>query len=282
MDLTTLVRQGEPVRLAEIDPGFHAGLGKGEVADRLAVLGPRLAELTDLLFAAGMHSLLVVLQGRDTSGKDGVIRRLLTHINAQSCRVAPFKQPTPEELAHDFLWRVHAQTPARGSIVLFNRSHYEDVLVVRVHGMVDAAECIERYREINAFERALHRNGAIIQKFMLHISDEEQEERLLERESDVTKSWKLTVGDWEERKLWPKYEKAYQDALSHCSDDHAPWRIVAADHKWFRDLAIVSALVDELEPYRAAWMAKLETQGREQVRLLNEYRANAGATEAAK
>lgn len=277
MELTTLVRHGEPVQLAEIDPGFHAGLGKEQAAARLEALGPKLAELTDLLFAAGMHSLLIVLQGRDTSGKDGLIRRLLTHINAQSCRVAPFKQPTAEELAHDYLWRVHAQAPARGSIVLFNRSHYEDVLVVRVHGLVDADECSERYREINAFESMLHRNGAIILKFMLHISDEEQKQRLLEREADVTKSWKLTVGDWEERKLWPKYEKAYEQAMGHCSHEHARWRIVASDHKWFRDLAVVSALVDELEPYRAGWMAKLEAQGREQVRLLKEYRAGEDA-----
>ncbi|MCX6361276.1 MAG: polyphosphate kinase 2 family protein [Armatimonadetes bacterium] len=277
MELSVRVKTGDKIRLHDIDPGFRAGLDKEQAAESVAELGAKLGDLTNLLYAAGTHSLLVVLQGRDTSGKDGLIRRFLTYINAQSCRVASFKQPTSEELAHDYLWRIHAQAPARGSIALFNRSHYEDVLVVRVHGLVTTATCRQRFVQINAFEELMHRHGTVIVKLMLHISDDEQKERLLEREADPTKSWKLDIADWEERKRWPEYEKAYEEAMSHCSPAHAPWRIVPADRKWFRDLAALSALVEALEPHRDGWMKALEARGREQIRLLAEYRAKEGA-----
>lgn len=249
------------VHLDEFDPGYHDGLDKEEALTKLLALGKRMEDLQELMFAAGQTSLLIVFQGRDTSGKDGSIRRILEFVNVQTTRVVPFKVPTDQELAHDFLWRVHAQTPGRGGITIFNRSHYEDVLVVRVHDIVPKKVWKKRYAQINAFEELLAESNTILLKFYLHISKAEQKERLMAREADPTKAWKLSVGDWKERELWDDYTRAYEDALEKCSTPAAPWYLIPADHKWFRDLAVVQAIVNALEPYEKGWRAHLESVG---------------------
>lgn len=261
------------VDLSKFDPGAHGGLEREEAVARTTELGAELADLTDLLFEASKHGLLIVLQGRDTSGKDGMIRCLLSHINAQSCRVVPFKVPTAEELAHDFLWRIHACTPARGSIAIFNRSHYEDVLVARVHELAGDREIEARYGQIRHFEDLLVYSGTIICKFMLHISPEEQRHRLLDREKDAEKAWKLAVGDWQERERWDDYTAAYERALGECGRETAAWHVVPANHKWFRDLAVVDTLVHALRPYRDGWLETLGALGHTRKAELAAYRA---------
>jgi PPK2 family polyphosphate:nucleotide phosphotransferase len=249
------------VRLGAIPTHAHAGLDKEEALARLTVVGAELRALLDLLYFAGRNGLLVVLQGRDTSGKDGTIRMILDHSNAQSCRVEAFKAPTAEELGHDFLWRVHARTPGRGAIVLFNRSHYEDVLAARVRSLVPESTWRRRYDHINAFERLLTDEGVILVKVFLHISKSEQRERLLDREKDRDNAWKLSVGDWQERELWDDYTAAYKDVIERCGTRRAPWHVVPADHKWFRNLAVAEALVAALRPYRKGWQSALSAVG---------------------
>lgn len=273
MSYAQTIKTGKSVHLAEYDPKDTQGLSRPIAEERTAALAGELDELDDLLYAAGQHALLIVIQGRDTSGKDGLIRHLLSHINAQSCTVVPFKVPSSQELSHDFLWRVHQQTPGRGSLAIFNRSHYEDVLVVRVHNLVPEKVWRQRYDHINHFERLLTDSNTILLKFYLHISKEEQEKRLLEREKEVEKAWKLSVGDWKERELWDDYTKAYEEALSQCSTAEAPWHLVPADKKWYRNLAVTESIVETLRPYRAQWMERLEQIGRVAKRELEEYRA---------
>lgn len=260
------------IKLKDFDAGEDAGLKRGEAEEKTARLVEELAELQELLYAAQTQSVLVILQGRDTSGKDGTISHVAGPLNSQSCSVASFKAPTEEELAHDFLWRVHAQTPQTGHIKIFNRSHYEDVLVVRVHKLAPKNIWRERYEHINTFERLLADSSTIILKFYLHISKDEQERRLLKREEDATKSWKLSVGDWKDREHWNDYTKAYEDALNRCSTKHAPWFIVPADKKWFRNLAVAEALRDALTPFREKWLGRLDEVGRERKRAIEEYR----------
>jgi PPK2 family polyphosphate:nucleotide phosphotransferase len=264
------------IKLADFDPAEDGGIKRGEAEKMTARLIEELTELQELLYAVHAQSLLVVLQGRDTSGKDGTIRRVAGPLNSQSCTVASFKVPTEEELAHDFLWRVHARTPPVGEIKIFNRSHYEDVLVVRVHELVPAPVWRARYDHINAFERLLAQSATIILKFYLHISKAEQEKRLLKREKDPIKSWKLAAGDWQEREYWEDYTQAYEDALNHCSAKHAPWFIVPADKKWFRDLAVAEALRDALVPFKDGWLKQLEELGRERKKAIDEYRKRKG------
>lgn len=266
------------VELRKIDTREDGGL-KREDGERLIVpLVEELVELQELLNAAGEHAVLVVLQGRDASGKDGTIRSVFGPLNSIGCRVASFKVPTKPELAHDFLWRVHAETPARGDICVFNRSHYEDVLVARVHKLVPEAVWRKRYDHINAFEGLLADARTIVLKFCLHISREEQEARLIKREQDASKFWKLSVGDWQEREHWDAYTAAYEDAIGRCATEYAPWYVVPADRKWFRNLAIAEALVEALRPHRAGWLEKLENVGREEKRLIEAHRAeHAGA-----
>jgi len=273
MSFAHLVKPGEKFRLGDIDPEDTSGLSKANGLENLAKLGERMCELQELLFAARKHSLLVVLQGRDTSGKDGAIRRFLTFANVQSTRVIPFKVPTANELAHDFLWRVHAHTPGKGEISIFNRSHYEDVLAVRVHDLVPKDVWKERYAHIKNFESLVASSNTLILKFYLHISKKEQEERLLAREGDPTKAWKLSVGDWKERELWDKYTEAYEDALRKCSTKAAPWRVIPANHKWFRDLAITQAVVEALDPFTKEWQESLTDLGKTELAALKEYRA---------
>lgn len=225
--------------------GFDGNKSAGKKKQKK--LTARLEELQELLYAEGKQKLLVVLQAMDTGGKDGVIRHVFDGVNPQGVKVASFKVPTPEELSHDYLWRVHKQTPGRGEIVIFNRSHYEDVLVVRVHGLVPPDVWQRRYDHINAFERMLAEEGTTILKFFLHISKDEQRERLESRRVEPHKQWKFNVGDLKERKLWEEYTAAYEDALSTTSTEWAPWYVVPADRKWYRNLVIGSTLVETLQ-----------------------------------
>ena len=280
MAYSRIVEPGESVHLDRLNTAADGGLTKEEGRRLTEELGARLGELQELMFAAGETALLVVLQGRDTSGKDGAAKALMRHMHTPSCRVVYFKAPTPDELARDFLWRVHREVPPRGFCTIFNRSHYEDVLVVRVRGMAPESVWRPRYERINDFERLLVENGTIVLKFFLHISRDEQERRLLDREKDPVKAWKLSVQDWKDRSLWDSFTEAYEEALRRCSTEQAPWHIVPADRKWFRDLAIVQAAVDALEPRREGWMERLEEMSRDARRDLEEYRRMAARAQA--
>lgn len=277
MSLCRIVKPGDKIRLSDLDPSQSGGMDKDSANERVAKLGEEIGELQELMFATRDTALLLVFQGPDTAGKDGAINRILSYVNVQSARVVGFKVPTPEELAHDFLWRVHQHAPEKGGVTVFNRSHYEDVLVVRVHELVPKEVWSKRYDQINEFEELLAENGTVILKFFLHIDRDEQEERLLAREQDPVKSWKLSVGDWKEREHWDAYFEAYEEVFHRCSPMHAPWHIVPANRKWFRDVAIAEALRDALAPRRKGWMEKLAKMGEEAKAELAEYRSGLAA-----
>ncbi len=245
------VKPGSRVDLDTCDTRDTSGFDgdKSEGKKELKKLTARLEELQELLYAEGKQKLLIILQAMDTGGKDGVIRHVFDGVNPQGVKVANFKVPTAEELSHDYLWRVHKQTPGRGEIVIFNRSHYEDVLVVRVHNLVPPEVWQRRYDHINAFEQLLAEEGTTILKFFLHISKDEQRERLESRRDEPHKQWKFNVGDLKERKLWGDYTAAYEDALSKTSTEWAPWYVVPADRKWYRNLVIGTTLVETLERF---------------------------------
>jgi PPK2 family polyphosphate:nucleotide phosphotransferase len=274
--LAYAVKPGEAVHLDRIDAGHHGGLDRATADARLAALNAELASLQELLAAAASQAVLVVLQGLDTAGKDGTIGHVMSNVNPQGCQVVAFKTPTPQEATHDFLWRVHQATPARGLLTIFNRSHYEDVLVVRVHELVPREVWERRYEQINQFESLLASSGTIVVKFYLHITKDEQEKRLLAREEDKDKAWKLSAADWVERRYWDAYMAAYEDALARCSTHVAPWYIVPANHKWFRNLAIAQTLVDTLRPHEGAWRAALEERGRAALAALRQMRGAEG------
>jgi PPK2 family polyphosphate:nucleotide phosphotransferase len=257
------------INLEDFNPADDAGLKREHAEKKTAEIIEELIELQELLYAARRQSLLIVLQGRDTSGKDGVIRHVAGPLNSQSCSVSSFKVPTEEELAHDFLWRIHAHTPRLGDIKIFNRSHYEDVLVARVHKLAPKEVWRERYSHINEFERSLTDSSTIILKFYLHISKEEQEERLLEREKDATKSWKLSVGDWKEREYWDDYTKLTRTRSTNAFQA-TPWFIVPADKKGSQPCGRGSS--DALVPFRKEWLEQLEEVGREKKKEIEEYR----------
>ncbi|MFH0879781.1 MAG: polyphosphate kinase 2 family protein [Lentisphaerota bacterium] len=243
------VKPGSRVKLRQWDPKDQKECpeGKEKAGKKLVRHTQRLVELQERLYAEHRHRLLVVIQGMDTAGKDGTIRHVFEGVNPQGVRVFSFKQPTPQELDHDFLWRVHVHTPALGEIVIFNRSHYEDVLAVRVHELVPEKVWSQRFRHINDFERLLAGEGTTIVKLFLHISKDEQKERLLERLHTPDKQWKLSASDASERKLWPKYMKAYEEVLSRTSTDWAPWYVIPSDHKWYRNYAAGEIIVRTLE-----------------------------------
>ena len=243
------VKPGNKIRLRDFDPDDTSSApgDKDECNEISSKLIERLGELQELLYAEHRHKVLIVLQGMDTSGKDGTIRHVMSGVSPMSVRSVPFKKPTPAELDHDFLWRVHAQVPAAGEIVIFNRSHYEDVLVVRVHELVPEKVWHKRYDQINAFERTLAETGTTILKFFLHISRKDQRERLQARIDDPTKRWKFQAGYLDERKAWNKYMTAYEDALNETSTDFAPWTIVPSDKKWFRNYVVAKTVVEALE-----------------------------------
>jgi PPK2 family polyphosphate:nucleotide phosphotransferase len=262
MPYAPIVEPGTRCKLADCDPGETQRLEKNEARSRTEELAAEIEELQELMYAIKDTALLLVLQGMDTSGKDGAINRILSYINVQSCRTVAFKVPTADELSHDFLWRIHRHAPEVGGVTIFNRSHYEDVVVVRVHRLVPKEVWCERYERINEFEELLAESRTIVLKFFLHISEKEQEERLLAREQDPAKAWKLSANDWKERRLWEQYQEAYQDAVSKCSPRGAPWRIVPANHKWYRDLAVAEAIRDVLKPRKEGWLNQLEEMGK--------------------
>jgi PPK2 family polyphosphate:nucleotide phosphotransferase len=250
MDITKacLVKPGSKVDLQDYDPGRTLGFKhKDEAAKHLEKNLERLFELQSVLSADKRYALLIILQAVDAGGKDGTISHVMRGVNPQGCQVTSFKAPTTEELAHDFLWRIHKAVPQRGMIGIFNRSHYEDVLVVRVHGMVPESVWSKRYAQINAFEESLAQNNVKILKFLLHISSKEQKERLEERIADPTKNWKISEDDFRERKHWKEYMRAYEDALSKCSTAAAPWFIIPANRKWVRNFAVSLIIVEALE-----------------------------------
>jgi len=242
------VESGAKLNLDEIDAGFTDGLeSRQQAQSELEVEIEHLRRLQYLLYAEGRRSLLICLQGRDAAGKDGTIRHVLGAMNPQGCTVTAFKVPSAEEAAHDFLWRYHQAAPARGRVAVFNRSHYEDVLVVRVHNLVPKDVWAERYELINDFERQLHHNGTHILKFYLHIDAEEQIERFKARLDDPDRHWKISDSDYSERPYWDAYTEAFEDALGKCSTKHAPWYVIPANRKWFRNLAIARIIRETLE-----------------------------------
>lgn len=243
-----LVTPGTPISLQDYDPDDTGPFkDKDEGKDYADEQRGRLSELQERLYAEGKQSLLVVFQATDTGGKDSSIRKLFTGLNPQGVRVNSFKVPSHREAAHDFLWRYHRATPAKGMIGVFNRSHYEEVLVVRVKELVEESVWQKHYEHINNFEKLLADSGTKIVKFYLHISRDEQKERLQDRLDDPTKHWKFNVADLADRKLWSFYQDAFQDALNRCSTDYAPWYIVPANRKWFRDALIAKVVADTLE-----------------------------------
>ena len=241
------VRPGTRVKLATVDSSATFGRAKDAAADELAAGLARLTDLQDRLWAEGKHKVLVVLQGIDAAGKDGTLRHVMGAFNPQGCPVTAFKVPSTEELAHDYLWRVHRAVPGKGEIGIFNRSHYEDVLVVRVHDIVPKAVWSRRYDQINAFEQLLADAGTTIVKFFLYIDRDEQRERFQARLDDPTKRWKFRVGDLEERKRWDEYIAAYEDVLARCSTADAPWYVIPSNRNWFRNLAVANILADTLD-----------------------------------
>jgi PPK2 family polyphosphate:nucleotide phosphotransferase len=241
------VKRGDKLKLDKIDPAFTDGLEDTDVVeDRIKKHAEHLRTLQYSLFAEGKRSLLVCLQGLDAAGKDGTITHVLGAMDPQGTRVCGFKVPSLEEANHDFLWRIEKQVPAKGEVVIFNRSHYEDVLVVRVHKTVPEEIWSNRYSLINHFEKGLAANGTHILKFYLHISSEEQLNRFQERLDDPTRQWKISELDYEERKYWKEYTRAYEDALRETSTGHSPWYIIPSNNKWFRNLAISQIVVEKL------------------------------------
>ncbi|MBT8202590.1 MAG: polyphosphate kinase 2 family protein [Acidimicrobiia bacterium] len=244
---THRVEPGTAVDLSSIDPHETGGLNKQQARAETKQLNRRLEALQELLYAEGKHKLLIVLQAMDAAGKDGTIRHVFDRVNPQGVKVASFKKPTDRELAHDYLWRVHAHTPGTGEITIFNRSHYEDVLIVRVLGLVPEERWSRRYDHIRDFEQLLADEGTTIRKFYLHIDKAEQKERLQARLDNPDKHWKFDVGDLAQRKLWDDYMAAYETAISRTSTEAAPWYVIPANRKWYRNLAISRILVDTLE-----------------------------------
>jgi PPK2 family polyphosphate:nucleotide phosphotransferase len=247
------VKPGSRVRLRDLDPSATHGFEKTSAAD---VTARQLADLTSLqerIWAESKHSILVVLQGIDAAGKDGTINKVMEAFNPQGCVVTSFKVPTAEELGHDFLWRIHNRTPRKGEIGIFNRSHYEDVLVVRVHKLVPKSVWSRRYDEINDFERTLAGGGTTIVKFFLSIDREEQRARFQSRYDDPTKRWKFSMGDLEERRLWDDYQAAFDEALSKTSTEAAPWYVIPANRNWFRNLAVATILKETIAELKPAY-----------------------------
>lgn len=243
------------LHLAQLDTRTTGDFEGGKEAGRamLRRLSKRLAELQEVFYAQGKHRLLIVLQAMDTGGKDGTISHVFDKVNPQGVKVVSFKAPSAIELAHDYLWRIHPHTPAKGEMVIFNRSHYEDVLIVRVHGFVAKEVWQRRYQQINDFERMLAEEGTTILKFFLHISKQEQKERLQARLDKPEKRWKFNADDLAERKRWDEYVLAYEEAISRTSTDHAPWYVVPADRKWYRNLVVAQAIIDAVEALQPAY-----------------------------
>jgi len=264
--------RGGKVRLDDISTEPPKAITKEKARKRFETLGQELFELQDALWGAKLNSVLVVLQGRDSAGKDGTIKHVAGCLNPRGVSVTSFGVPTAEEREHDFLWRVHRHAPRLGEFAIFNRSHYEDVLVVRVHDLAPKKLWNERYGHIADFEELLAEHGTIVLKYFLHITRKEQKERLLEREEDPEAAWKLNPNDWKEREYWDEYTKAYEDAISKTAAPGAPWVIVPANAKWYRNLVVAESIVASLREHRKDWRKRLEAMGREGKAELEAYR----------
>ena len=275
---TTFTERGGKLRLDDISAEPPKGMTKEKVAQRFVALGEEMFELQDAMFGAKVNSVLVVLQGRDTAGKDGTIKHVAGCLNPRGVNVVSFGVPTAEEREHDFLWRVHRHAPRLGEFSIFNRSHYEDVLVVRVHSLVREKLWRERYGHIVDFEELLAEHGAIVLKFFLHITKKEQKERLLEREEAPETAWKLNPNDWKERDHWDEFTAAYEDAISKTAAPHAPWIVVPANAKWYRNLVVAEAIVDALRGHRKGWKRTLDAMGKKMRAELAAYRAERAAS----
>jgi len=272
MPRTLFDRPDEKVRLDDISAEPPKRMTREKAEPRLAELGEELFALQDEMFASKASSVLVVLQGRDTAGKDGTIKHVAGYLNPRGVSVVSFGVPTAEEREHDFLWRVHRHTPRMGEFALFNRSHYEDVLVVRVHELVPKQLWKARYDHIAGFEALLAEHGAIVLKYFLHITKREQKERLLEREKEPKNAWKLNPNDWKEREYWDEYTEAYEDAISKTAAKHAPWMVVPANAKWYRNLVVAESIVEALRAHRNGWRRKLQNMAAEAKATLASYR----------
>jgi PPK2 family polyphosphate:nucleotide phosphotransferase len=260
------------VSLKEISADPPEKLTKEIADERVQVIGDELFQLQDSLWGARTHGLLVVLQGRDAAGKDGTIKHVMGSFNPRGVVVTSFGVPTPEESQHDFLWRVHRYAPRHGEVAIFNRSHYEDVLVTRVHKLVHKKVWKQRFDQINAFERMLAAEGTIILKFFLHITKKEQKSRLLEREKDPAAAWKLNPSDWQDHDLWGEFTDAYEDVLSRCSTPEAPWTVVPSNAKWYRNLIVAETILKAMRPHKDVWKEKLEAKGRQGREAIEAYR----------
>jgi PPK2 family polyphosphate:nucleotide phosphotransferase len=264
-DLAYMVEPGSNLKLGELDPGDTHGVQREDAEGQTASVCEKLTALQEIHYAAGQNGILLVLQGLDTAGKDGTIRHVMAAFNPASCRVESFKVPTLDERAHDFLWRIHRVTPPLGSIAIFNRSHYEDVLVTRVHKLVPEHVIRARYDQINAFEQLLIDSGTIVLKFFLFISKNEQRDRLKAREADHSKAWKLSTSDWPEHELYDDYVEAYQLALSKCSTKSAPWFVIPSDKKWYRNYAVAEIVSDAMHDHKHEWQHELDERGKRQL-----------------
>jgi PPK2 family polyphosphate:nucleotide phosphotransferase len=277
MSVTVFDKPGRKVRLDDISAEPPKGMTREKAEKRFASLGQELFELQDAMFGAKVTSVLVVLQGRDGAGKDGSIKHVVGCLNPRGVIVTSFGVPTAEEKGHDFLWRVHRHAPRLGEFSIFNRSHYADVLVVRVHDLVPKSTWKEHFGHIRDFEELLAEHGTVILKYFLHITKKEQEERLLEREESADTAWKLNPNDWKERDHWDEYTGAYEDAISKTAAKHAPWTIVPANAKWYRNLVIAESIVEALRGRRKGWEKTLAQMGESGRAGLDAYRAQLAA-----
>ncbi|MBL0141613.1 MAG: polyphosphate kinase 2 family protein [Betaproteobacteria bacterium] len=281
MSQTVFDKPGQAIRLDRIPADPPKGITREGAEKRFAPLREELFALQDAMYGAKVNSVLVVLQGRDGAGKDGSIKHVVGCLNPRGMIVTSFGVPTPEERQHDFLWRVHRHAPRLGDFAIFNRSHYEDVLVVRVHGLAPKSLWKEHYGHIADFEELLAEHGTIVLKYFLHITKEEQEARLLEREVSPGNAWKLNPNDWKERDHWDEYTEAYEDAISKTAAKHAPWTIVPANAKWYRNLVIAESIVEALRERRRNWKDTLEAMGKAGRAGLEAYRAEMAGVKGA-
>lgn len=273
MAATVFDKPGRKIRLDRIPADPPRGMTREKAEKRFVSLERELFSLQEAMYAAKVNSVLVVLQGRDSAGKDGTIKHVVGCLDPRGVSVAAFGVPTPEERSHDFLWRIHRHAPRLGEFAIFNRSHYEDVLVVRVHDLAPKSIWKERFGHIRDFEELLAEHGTIVLKYFLHITRDEQEQRLLEREDQPETAWKLNPNDWKERDWWDAYTRAYEDAISKTAAKHAPWTIVPANAKWYRNLVIAESIVEALKGRRKGWEEALVEMGRRGREELEAFRA---------
>jgi PPK2 family polyphosphate:nucleotide phosphotransferase len=263
MAYATRIDGEQTFQLTRINPAEDGGLSEAEAEERLEALTAELRELQELMFAAACNGILVILQGMDAAGKDVTIGNVFKLADPASCRVAAFKEPTPEEEAHHFLWRADRETPALGDLVIFDRSYYEQVILSQVHDEQPDAEIRRRFQQIEDFESLLVAHGTIVVKYFLHVSAAEQERRLWERQENIETAWKISPRDWRERRFWDAYMTAYETTINATASAEAPWFVVPADHQWFHNLAVAESLVDCLRPYRERWIEARNQRGEE-------------------